>query len=135
MRIPVGLEPTGQFNALRWEPLDPLSPDCSGDVHVMMTNRQLGRLLLVATEVSARFQREGIEYDPMAWMYAPRQLFRGRNAMEAATDIDNCERAILMHALGLGLDADPVLLDDLRSGDDAGSREGIVDAVLEAACH
>jgi len=123
---------SGQMNC---EPLDPLSPDSCNDAPVVMTDRQLGRLLLVATEVGARFQREGIEYDPLAWMYAPRRLFRGVAAINAVVDFDNCERAILLHALGIGLDADPILLDSLRTDDEVITREERVAAVLESAAN
>jgi hypothetical protein len=132
MRTTVGMEITPP-RQLSYEPLDPLSPDTSQDAPVMMTDRQLGRLLLVATEVGARFQREGIDYDPLAWMYAPRRLFGGLAPIEAVTNHDDCERAILLHALGIGLDADPILLDSLRTDDDVVTRSERVAAVLESA--
>lgn len=133
MRTTIGLEANYTVRPIGYQPVDPMSPDATSDARLTMTDRQLSRLLLVASEVGARFQREGIEYDALAWMYAPRQLFRGHAAVEAVTDPDHCERAIIMHALGIGLDADPVLIDSLRSEDDIETRGEFVTAVLESA--
>ncbi len=98
---------------------DPLDPDCVGDFPVVTTRRRLVRLALVATETAARFQREGGDHDPMAWMLASRELFEGRDAIEATLELSNCTRAILLHGLGLGLDADPAVIDDLAAEDAA----------------
>jgi hypothetical protein len=106
------------------EYLDPLDADESSDAVVTTSRRALTRVALVAAEAGARFQREGIGHDPMAWMLAPRRLFRGSAALEACLDRDNCLRAVLLHGLSIGLDATParidaILADDL-SGDDFG---------------
>lgn len=98
-----------------------------------MSHRQLCRLLLVATEVGARFQRDGIVHDPLAWMYAPRKMFRGLAAVDAAIELENCERAILMHALGLGTDVDPDLIDALRMEEDCESQMDLIQAIVESA--
>lgn len=99
---------------------DPLSPDDVDDLPVVVTRRRLARLALVSSETTARFQREGLSFDPMAWMLAPLSLFAGRDALEAALHLDDCRRAILVHGLGLPLDADPAAVDDLcRDDDDA----------------
>ncbi|MBD8546727.1 hypothetical protein IFT82_08200 [Sphingomonas sp. CFBP 8760] len=79
----------------------------------MATRRRLIRLALVSAETWARSQREGMDHDPMAWMLASRELLDGRDAVEAALELGHCIRAILLHDLVLGLDADPAIIDDL----------------------
>lgn len=86
---------------------DPLDHDAPGDEYMATTRRELLRLALIATETGARFQREGISHDPMAWLLAPRRLFDGAAAIDACLGRDACMRALLVHGLGLGLDADP----------------------------
>lgn len=93
--------------------IDPLDPDSEKDVPIVVTRRQLIRLAVVSTEVGARFQRESVEHDGMAWMLAPRTLFGGRDAIEASLEQQHCVRAIVLHGLGLGLDAHPADIDDL----------------------
>ncbi len=92
---------------------DPLEVDQAGDVAVATSRRRLVRLALVAAEVGARFQREGVGHDPMAWMLAPRRLFGGEAALDACLDRDHCLRAVLLHGLSLGLDAGPGQIDAL----------------------
>lgn len=92
---------------------DPLDPDSGQDLPLLVTRRRLIRLTLVAAETGARFQREGLDQDPVAWMLAPRELFGGRDGIEAALRLDGCLRAILLHGLSIGLDADPAVVDDL----------------------
>ncbi len=96
---------------------DPLDPDSPHDLPVIATRRRLIRLALVAAETGARFQREGVDHDPMAWMLTTRELFDGRDAIEAALELRHCNRAILLHGLGLGLDADPEMIDYLCDED------------------
>jgi hypothetical protein len=103
---------------------DPMTPDTSREHSLRITVRQLSRVALVASEVGARFQREGIEYDPMAWMFAPRRLFGGRCAIDATRDLDHCIRAILLHGLGM-LDLDPAIIDELCSDEDASAAVGL----------
>jgi len=93
---------------------DPLDHDLSGDRLIAVTRRSLLRVALVAAEVAARFTREACQVDAMSWMLAPRQLFGGAPAIEACLDRDACERALLLHGLSLGLDADPRAIDELR---------------------
>lgn len=99
---------------------DPLDADDCTDVHVTTSRRGLTRLALVAAETGARFQREELEHDPMAWLLAPRSLFDGASAVEACLELDNCLRALLLHGLSIGLDARPGAIDALRGeeGDD-----------------
>ena len=82
---------------------DPLDDDAAGDELVVTTRRAIGRVAQVATETATRFQREGIEHDPMSWMYAPRALLNGASAVDSCLDRDACMRGILVHGLGLGL--------------------------------
>jgi hypothetical protein len=99
---------------------DPLDPDSCRDLPFIVTRRRLIRLALVAAETGARFQREGLDYDPVAWMLAPREMFDGRDGIEGALGLSGCLRAILLHGLGIGLDADPALIDDLLADEPAG---------------
>ncbi|MDQ0839206.1 hypothetical protein [Sphingomonas faeni] len=107
--------PAGLFPFTYEDPLDQDAPD---DEHMATTRRELLRLALIASETGARFQREGIAHDPMAWLLAPRRLFEGASAIDACLSRDACMRALLVHGLGLGLDADPEDVDAL--GDDEG---------------
>lgn len=97
--------------------LDPLDHDDVDDETVELSRRQLVRIALIATEVGARFQREGNTADPMAWMLVPRRLFAQRPAIEACADRDNCLRSVLVHGLGLDLDVEDEMIDELISSD------------------
>lgn len=79
----------------------------------------LGRIVMLAAETGARFERDGIEADPAAWMVAPRRLFGGSSAVEACREDGPFLRAMLLHGLSAGLDADPELLDALVTDDPA----------------
>jgi hypothetical protein len=54
----------------------------------------------------------------MAWMLSPRQMFDGRSALEACADRDHFVRAIVLHGLSLGVDADPSVFDWLATGEE-----------------
>lgn len=98
---------------------DPLDQDQAGDAPVTMTERQLIRLLFVAAETGARFERERIEVDPAAWLFAGRRLFHGQAAVVACRERDPFVRALLLHGLSIGLDASPEAVDALiADGDD-----------------
>lgn len=101
---------------------DPLDPDEVGDPWIVTSRRRLTRLALVASEAGARFQREAGDvstHDPMAWMLSPRELFGDVPALEACLERDHCLRAVLLHGLGLGLDAPPGKIDALIADSDA----------------
>lgn len=106
---------------------DPLDDDLANDDCVVLTRRRLVRLALVACETGARFQRDGVRHDPMAWMLAPRRLFGGRAAIDACLELDGCNRAIVLHGLALGLDADAEEIDDLLSDETTSDIEGGID--------
>ncbi len=117
--------------------IDPLDFDLPEDEVVVTTRRGLVRLALVAADTASRFERETIGHDPVAWMLAPRALFDGRSAIEACLDRQDCLRAVLLHGLSLGLDADPTEIDDLADdgedddvsdGDVSDDRDGRVEA-------
>ncbi|WP_294195532.1 hypothetical protein [uncultured Sphingomonas sp.] len=99
---------------------DPLEPDLPGDMEVVTTRRAMCRVATVAAEAGARFQREASSVDPMAWMLAPRRMFDGASALEACLDRDHFVRAIVLHGLSLGVDADPETLERLVTGRDSG---------------
>lgn len=107
--------PTGVLGP--WD-VDPMAPDEPTDALVTTTRRRLLRLSIVATEVGARFTSEGIGHDPAAWMLTPRDAFDGARAIDACQDLRGFERAVLLHGLGFGLDADPCMLDSLLDDDD-----------------
>ena len=103
--------------------LDPLAEDCPyGDTAIITTRRAITRVALVAVETGGRFQREGIEHDPMSWMLAPRRLFNGRAAIDACLEREHCLRSILVHGLSLGLDLAPTAVDTLLSDDEEDKR-------------
>jgi hypothetical protein len=106
--------------------IDPLDEDTAADEPILTTRRGIIRLVLVAAETGARFHREGIGYDPVAWMLTPRNLFGGRAAIDACLERNECMRAILLHGLSIGMDADPAELDRLAEDDSEG--EGFFDA-------
>lgn len=97
---------------------DPLGQDEAEDAILYTTRRALSRVAFVAAETAARFEREGVEHDPMAWMLSPRRMFDGDAALDACLDRPSFLRAVLLHGLALGLDAEPHELDDLVEDDD-----------------
>lgn len=115
---------------------NPLDEDDPADAFFATTERGLLRVALVATAVGARFVHEDLGHDPMDWMVAPRALFRGRSAARACLELDACIRAVLLHGLGFGLDAEPEDVDGLasfRRGDDGaggGAGRALADGAL-----
>jgi hypothetical protein len=97
---------------------DPMDDDAPTDAALTTTRRGLVRLALVAAETGARFQREGVAHDPMAWLLSPRALFDGATAIDACLGLDGCVRGVLIHGLSLGLDADPAVIDALAADGD-----------------
>lgn len=93
--------------------LDPLGRDEFSDPVMKLSQRQLLRLLMVAAETGGRCQREGANIDPVAWLLSPRDLFHGQAAIDACRDRRSFVRAIILHGLSLGFDADPVEIDRL----------------------
>jgi len=119
----MGRPPAG---LLRYE--DPLDADRADDVAVLATRRSICRVALIASEAGARFQRESAACDPMAWMLAPRRLFGGGAAIEACLDLDHFSRALILHGLGIGMDAEPTDIDGLLDGgggDDGDDRDDV----------
>lgn len=95
--------------------LDPLGDDSGGMLAVRRV--ALVRIACVAAETGARMQRDGLGVDPVGWMVQPLDLFEGRAPIEACMDRDQCSKAILLHGLGLGLDADPGAIERLFEAD------------------
>ncbi len=116
---------------------DPLDADDPRDVPVTTSRRGLMRLAVVAAEVGARFQREDVGHDAVAWLIAPRRLFNGSTALDACLGRDACTRAVLLHGLSLGLDAEPeqidALLCDAPKGVGGDCRDGFGSVVVGAA--
>lgn len=111
------------------ECLDPLAVDRGDDRIVVTTERAISRVALVAAETGARFQRDAVPHDAMAWMLSPRRVFDGLRPIDACLQRRDCVRGILVHGLGLGLDVDrsavdAVMADDGEDDEDLGD-EGI----------
>jgi len=107
---------TGRTSVFQADPF--IEEDEAADLRQVSLNG-LARLAIVAAGVGARFERDGIAHDPMAWMLAEREMFEGRCAFDAVLERRPFERALVLNAAGagLGLDADPALLDELLEED------------------
>ncbi len=114
--VPLGLERSTPGGGLRFS--DPLAEDAPDDDLLLTSERRLQRVAIVACDVGARYQREGLSGDPVAWMLAPRAMFGGATALEACQERRSFLRAAVVHGLSLGLDADPEELDALIEGDE-----------------
>ncbi|WP_169805583.1 hypothetical protein [Novosphingobium rosa] len=97
---------------------DPCGLDEADDAVIVTTRRSLSRIAFVAAETAARFLREGIEYDPVAWMMAGRELFEGSCALDACLGRQAFMRAAILHGLSWGLDASPSEIDPFIDDDD-----------------
>ncbi|MBH1945392.1 hypothetical protein I5L01_14280 [Erythrobacter sp. YJ-T3-07] len=91
--------------------LDPLEDESGGMLAIRRV--ALVRIACVAAETGARMQRDGLAEDPVDWMVSPLELFEGRPPIEACMERSACSKAILLHGLGLGLDADPTVINQL----------------------
>jgi hypothetical protein len=116
--------------ALRWD-CDPLDADEPEDASVTTSPRRMLRLAIAAADAGARFARQGLEQDPVAWMLTPRAVFDGMTAMDACQDLRPFRRSIALHALGLGLDADPYAIDDLLDEEAQDVKDTSAEAVLD----
>lgn len=97
---------------------DPLDDDRGMDERADVTRRGMLRLAVAAARTGARFARDGLEVDPVAWLLAPRTIFDGETAMEACIDLAPFRRCLALHAPGadLGLDAEPDEVDEILCG-------------------
>lgn len=75
------------------------------------------RLLYVAAETGARFQRDRIDSDPLDWLFASRDLFDGRSAAESCREPEGFRRAAVLHGLSLGLDVPPGIVAGIPAQD------------------
>ena len=103
-------DPHFEQDPVNWA-LDPLEDESGGILAVHRV--ALVRIACVAAETGARMQRDGLAEDPVSWMVSPLELFEGRAPIEACMELSACSKAILLHGLGLGLDADPAVIDRL----------------------
>jgi len=87
-------------------------PNLEGE-SVSITMLGLVRIVCLAAEAGARFQKEAISIDPLCWMLTPLALLEGRAPIEACVEEYAYEKALLLHGLSLGLDAPPSVLDHL----------------------
>lgn len=74
---------------------------------------QLKRIAQVAVATGARFVRERVEESAMDWMLTPKQMFNGRTPIDACREPEAFRRAMLLHEFCLGMDAQPLLFDEL----------------------
>lgn len=65
------------------------------------------RLGYVAAELGARFVRERKDFEPITWLMSPSPLFGGRIPLHACQGSEGFRRAVILHGLGLALDAKP----------------------------
>lgn len=72
--------------------------------------QETARLVHVAAETGARFVRESVDQDPLDWMLTNKNLFDGRAAIDACREEEGFRRAVLLHGLSVGLDAEPQVL-------------------------
>jgi hypothetical protein len=89
---------------------DPLAIERSPRSRLMQERVGLTRLMYVSAETSVRFQRDGLDLEPLIWLTEPHRLFDGKAAIEACTSEEGARRALALHGLGIGLDADPKIL-------------------------
>ena len=97
---------------------DPLDSDSFDDAVIVTTRRGLLRVALVASETASRFVREQVAIDPMAWMLTPRRIFGGRAAIDGCLAREECLRAVVLHGLSMGMDADPAEIDALADDEE-----------------
>lgn len=128
--IPTHFRPSGATRQC-----DPLDPDEASDAPVLTTDRRLRRLAIIAADTGARFVREGLPHDPVAWLLAPRALFEGRPAIDACQEREPFLRATLLHGLSLGLDADAGDIDALLSDDEGVDGDGSEDFRSDSMPH
>ncbi len=118
MNMSLAERPT--LRAAAAEVLDPLVDDDPMDRVVVTTERAISRVALVAAEAGARFQRDAVAYDAMAWMLSPRRVFDGARPLDACLDRGNCLRGLIVHGLGLGFDVERSAVDALMAHDEDG---------------
>ena len=86
----------------------------AGQGRPMVTSyARLVRLATIAAETGARFARERVAEDPVAWLTASRRLFGGKSAIDACQSPAGLARGLLLHRLSLALDATPEQVDSL----------------------
>lgn len=94
---------------------DPLDEDCALDERVDLSRRSLLRVAVAAARTGARYEREGLDGDPVAWLLAPRRVFDGETALDACVDLAPLRRCIALHAPSTDheLDAEPEEMDEI----------------------
>ena len=132
--------PSGVFAIADVGFADPLDVDEPSDQAITLTERQLARVVFIAAETGGRFEREARTSDPVAWLFAPRVLFGGLAPVSACQDRENFIRAIILHGLSIGVDAEPSDIDALLVDEDlevkvrvAAKRESTVGPNLKLA--
>jgi hypothetical protein len=93
--------------------LDPFGQITGGEL--VLDRVSIVRIACVAAEAGARIQREALSVDALEWIVTPLGLFRGTPPIEACAERSAFAQAILLHGLGLDLNADPALISALTS--------------------
>lgn len=110
--------------------VDPFQFDAPGESDRVVADRALARIVLVACETGARFERAGMGDAPADWMHAPLDLFGGEPAVRACADRTHFLRAMALHWLELGVDETPTHLDAVMAArpggtGDSGGADGV----------
>ncbi len=94
---------------------DPIDDDSAMDERVDISRRGLLRVAVAAARTGARYEREGLDGDPVAWLLAPRRVFDGETALDACVDLAPLRRCLALHAplAGHDLDAEPEEMDEI----------------------
>lgn len=111
----------------------PFESDLGTDEMLTMSVRAMDRLIVLAIETGVRFERQDIDGDPVAWMYAPRSLFGGEAAVDACRGQVAFVQAMELHSSGRHLDCLP---DSVRSQGDLYARQDFLISPGEGrTCH
>lgn len=92
---------------------DPLAADSPTDVTLPLTDKMLDRLVIAAVETGARFERESLPCDPLAWLYSPQPPFGGERPLEVCLTASGLMRCIMFHSLDLELGTPKNLVDHI----------------------
>ncbi len=96
---------------------DPLASDSPDDVSFDLTYKMVDRLVIAAVETGARFERDSLPSDPLAWLYSPQPPFDGARPLEACLTAPGLMRCIMFHSLDLELGMPSDLVDQILRRD------------------
>lgn len=102
---------------------DPLAVDNPNDVTFDLTHKMVDRLVIAAVETGARFERDSLSSDPLAWLYTPQPPFGGARPLEACLTAPGLMRCIMFHSLDMELGTPSDLVDQILRSDGYGARD------------